>query len=144
MDYWINSAQLLGVAVVLGVVQLAWAAIAARRQHGLKWAHGPRDEDRPATGVAARLERAFRNYMETFPLFAAALILGATLDQGDAFKHFLTLWGSVIYVGARIVYVPLYAAGVPNWRTIVWSISVLGLLMVTAALFVTAPEAAAT
>jgi uncharacterized MAPEG superfamily protein len=143
MEYWINSAQVLGVAVVLGVLQLAWAAIAARRQQGLHWARGPRDEDRPVTGVAARLERAFRNYMETFPLFAAALILGATIDSGDQLKHVLTLWGSIIYVGARIIYVPLYAWGVPNWRTIVWSISVIGLLMVTGALFVPAPEAAA-
>jgi uncharacterized MAPEG superfamily protein len=49
------------------------------------------------------------------------------------------VWGSVVYVGARIIYLPLYAYGVPNWRTIVWSISVLGLLMVTAALFVPPP-----
>ena len=139
MDYWVNEAQLLGIAILLGFVQLAWAAVAARQQQGLHWARGPRDEDRRVTGMAARLERAFRNYMETFPLFAAALILGATLDQGDAVKHVLTLWGSLIYVGARILYVPLYAWGVPNWRTIVWSVSVLGLLMVTAALFVPPP-----
>jgi uncharacterized MAPEG superfamily protein len=143
MDYWINEAQLLGLAVLLGFVQLAWAAVAARRQQGLHWARGPRDEERPVTGMAARLERAFRNYMETFPLFAAALILGATLDQGDAVKHLLTVWGSLIYVGARIVYLPLYAWGVPNWRTIVWSVSVLGLLLVTAALFVPPPETGA-
>jgi uncharacterized MAPEG superfamily protein len=143
LDEWINEAQILGVAVLLGFVQLAWAAVAARKQQGLRWARGARDEDKPVTGVAARLERAFRNYMETFPLFAAALILGATLDQGDSIKHMLTLWGSVIYVGARILYVPLYAAGVPSWRTIVWFISIVGLLMVTAALFVPPPEAAA-
>jgi uncharacterized MAPEG superfamily protein len=139
MDYWVNEAQLLGIAILLGFVQLAWAAVAARQQQGVHWARGPRDEERPVTGMAARLERAFRNYMETFPLFAAALILGATLDQGAAVKHVLTLWGSLIYVGSRILYVPLYAWGVPNWRTIVWSVSVLGLLMVTAALFVPPP-----
>jgi uncharacterized MAPEG superfamily protein len=143
MDEWINEAQLLGLAVVVGFLQLAWAAIAARRQQGLRWASGPRDEERPVTGMAARLDRAFRNYMETFPLFAAALILGATFDQGSAVKHVLTLWGSVIYVAARIVYVPHYAWGVPNWRTIVWYISVLGLLMVTAALFVPPPSTGA-
>ena len=135
----VNVPTLLGLAILLGFVQLAWATAAALQQHGLKWAGGPRDEERPVTGMAARLERAFRNYMETFPLFAAALILGATIDQGDSIKHVLTLWGSVIYVAARVVYVPLYAWGVPNWRTIVWSISVLGLLMVTAAIFVPPP-----
>jgi uncharacterized MAPEG superfamily protein len=139
MDEIISWPQILVAALVLGFVQLAWAAVAARRQQGLRWALGSRDEDRPVTGMAARLDRAFRNYMETFPLFAFALYMAATLDQGDGVKHFLTIWGGVVYVAARIVYVPLYAWGVPNWRTVVWSISVIGLLMVTAALFVPAP-----
>lgn len=143
MEDFISWPQVLGVAILLGFVQLAWAAVAARRQQGLHWARGPRDEDKPVTGMAARLDRAFRNYMETFPLFAAALILSATIDQGDELKHALTLWGSVVYVASRIVYVPLYAWGVPNWRTIVWAISVIGLLMVTGAIFVPAPSTGA-
>jgi uncharacterized MAPEG superfamily protein len=128
---WVDEFQLLGVAVLLGFFQLAWAAVAARQQQGLKWARGPRDEDRPVTGTAARLERAFRNYMETFPLFAVALILDALADK----RGWLTLWGALVYVSARILYVPLYAYGVSGWRSIVWGVSVIGLLMVTAALF---------
>ncbi len=129
---WVNEFQMLGVAVLLGFIQLAWAAVAARQQQGLQWARGPRDEDRPVTGVAARLERAFRNYMETFPLFAVAVIADITAEH----TGILTWWGSVLYVGARIVYVPLYAAGIPGLRSLVWFISVIGLLMVTFALFV--------
>lgn len=135
LQEWVNEFQLLGVAVLLGFVQLSWAAVAARRQQGLAWARGPRDEDRPVTGVAARLERAFRNYMETFPLFAVAVFANLTTDTKSAFASQLVWWGSLIYVGARIVYVPLYAAGVPGVRTLVWFISVLGLLAVTLALF---------
>ena len=130
----VNEFELLGVAVLLGFVQLAWAAIAARRQQGLKWARGPRDEERPVTGVAARLDRAFRNYMETFPLFAVAMIADLTAEK----TGFLTWWGALLFVGARIVYVPLYAAGTPGIRSLVWFVSVIGLLMVTAALFVPA------
>jgi uncharacterized MAPEG superfamily protein len=136
---WVNEFQLLGVAVLLGFVQLCWAAIAARRQQGLAWARGPRDEDRPVTGVAARLERAFRNYMETFPLFAVAVIANLTADTKSGFAYGLVWWGSLTYVLARIVYVPLYAAGVPGLRTLVWFISILGLLAVTAALFIPPP-----
>src|ERR1700757_1084002 len=135
LQEWINEFQLLGLAVLLGFVQLAWAAIAARQQQGLAWARGPRDEDRPVTGIAARLERAFRNYMETFPLFAVAVIANLTTDTKSPFASQLVWWGSLIYVLARIVYVPLYAAGVPGLRTLVWFVSVLGLLAVTAALF---------
>jgi uncharacterized MAPEG superfamily protein len=129
---WVNPIQLLGAALVLGLVQLSWAAVAARQQQGLKWARGARDEERPVTGMAARLERAFRNYMETFPLFAAGVLAAYALDKGDGV---LIWWGSVLYVGARIVYVPLYAWGVPGIRSLVWFVSVLGLISVIAALF---------
>jgi uncharacterized MAPEG superfamily protein len=138
LSEWITEFQLLGVAVLLGVLQLAWAAVAARRQQGLKWARGPRDEDRPIHGRAARLDRAFRNYMETFPLFGFAVMAALFADRASA----LTLWGSLIYVVARAVYVPLYAFGVPVVRTYVWFLSLLGLLMVTAALFAPLPPGA--
>ena len=132
LHQWINEIQLLAVAILVGFVQLLWAAAAARSQQGLKWARGARDEDRPVTGVAARLERAFRNYMETFPLFAAAVIAAMTVEK----TGMLTWWGALLYVTARIIYVPLYAAGVPSARTLVWFISIIGLLMVVASLFI--------
>ncbi|MDD3838705.1 MAG: MAPEG family protein [Phenylobacterium sp.] len=124
--------QLLGLAVVVGIVQLGWAAVAARRQQTLAWAAGPRDEPMPITGTAARLDRAFRNFMETFPFFAAAVL---SVAAGDRFSD-LTLWGSGLYVAGRALYVPIYAAGIPRVRTLVWAVSMVGLLMVVAALFV--------
>lgn len=124
--------QLLGLAVVVGIVQLAWAAIAARRQQDLKWAAGPRDEPMPIAGVAARLDRAFRNFMETFPFFAAAVLAAHAADRLSG----LTLWGAGLYVAGRALYVPLYASGVPRIRTLVWAVAMIGLFMVTAALFV--------
>ena len=124
--------QILAWAVVIGLVQLGWAAAAARAQQGLKWAGGSRDEPRPVTGVAARLERALRNFLETFPFFAAAVIvvyLGGKL--GD-----LTFWGASLYVAARALYAPLYALGVAIVRSLVWFVSMIGLFMVVAAIFV--------
>ncbi len=47
--------KLLGAAVVVGLVQLLWAAGAARAQQDMKWAAGPRDTPMPVGGVAARL-----------------------------------------------------------------------------------------
>ena len=123
--------QLLAAAVVIGLVQLLWGAAAARRQQGLKWAAGPRDEARPLDGVAARLDRALRNFLETFPFFAAAVILAYLGGKlGD-----LTLWGSVLYVAGRALYVPLYAAGVPLVRSLAWFAAMIGLILVVAAIF---------
>ena len=125
--------RLLGFAVVIGLIQLLWAAIAAQPQRGLKWNTGPRDEPRPLTGMAGRLERAFANYRETFPFFAALLIavyLGGKLSD-------LTLTATVTYVVARAIYVPLYAFGVPYVRSLVWVVSMGGIAALLYALLLT-------
>jgi uncharacterized MAPEG superfamily protein len=116
----------LALACVLGLIQMAWAALAARGQQGLKWAAGPRDEPRPVTGVAARLQRALANYLETFPIFAAAVLMVLVSDSRGS----LSEWGAIAYLVARIVYVPLYAAGIPRIRSLVWAVSLVGLILV--------------
>jgi uncharacterized MAPEG superfamily protein len=131
MDETAVELKLLGTAVIIGLVQLFWAAVVARGQHDLKWAAGPRDEPRPLTGVAGRLDRAFRNFLETFPLFAAAVLaVVLTAKTGS-----LSLWGSALYVIARALYVPLYASGIPMLRSLVWLVSIAGLVLVVVALF---------
>lgn len=124
--------KLLGAAIVVGFIQLMWAAGAARAQQDMKWAAGPRDTPMPIKGVAARLERAFWNFMETFPFFAAA-ILGCAV--AGKLGSDLTVWGSWLYVGGRAVYVPLYASGVRGVRTLAWAVAVAGLAAVVVALF---------
>ena len=123
--------KLLGAAVIIGMVQLLWAAAASRRQQGLEWAAGSRDEARPVTGVAARLNRSFANFMETFPLFAAAVVtayLAAKLGP-------LTLWGSVLYVVSRVLHPIAYMLNVPYLRSLIWFVGFGGALAVIAAIF---------
>lgn len=107
-----------------------WAAAAARRQQGMVWAGGSRDEPRPVTGVAARLERAFSNYRETFPFFAAAALAACVAGKAQG----LCLYGAALYVAARAVYLPLYASGVRNWRSAAWFLSFIGLILMLIAL----------
>lgn len=123
--------KLLGAAILVGLVQMIWAAAAARSQQNLKWAAGPRDTPMPITGVAARLERAFWNFMETFPFFAAAILAVVVMGKTGT----LTLWGGGLYVVARALYAPLYASGIPRVRTLVWFVAMIGLGMVIWALF---------
>ncbi|MBO9544634.1 MAPEG family protein [Caulobacter sp.] len=124
--------QMLAAAVIIGIIHLLWAAAAAQPQRGLKWNTGPRDEPVVLTGVAGRLERAFANFRETFAFFAVLVIvdyLGGRL--GD-----LTSYGAVVYVAARAVYIPLYAFGVPYVRSLAWVASMVGILILLAALVV--------
>jgi uncharacterized MAPEG superfamily protein len=124
--------SMLVVAIMLGLFQLLIAARAGNSQRGLKWNVGPRDEaPKSVSKVAGRLERAFRNFMETFPFFAAAIIVAALAGR----HNWATLWGAQIYVAARIVYLPLYAFGVPALRTLVWLVATIAILLIVAALF---------
>ncbi len=115
--------HLLGVAVLIGLVQLVLEAGASQSQRGFAWAAGPRDEARQVHGVAARLQRAQSNFLETFAMFAASLL--AALMLGHA-GH-MTLVGAWLYVIGRAIYVPLYAAGVPMMRSVAWVVAMAGI-----------------
>jgi len=42
--------------------------------------------------------------------------------------------GAQLYFWARLVYIPVYASGIPFARTAVWTVSIIGLVMVLGAL----------
>ena len=122
---------MLVLSIALGLVQLLLAVAFAIKARGLAWAMSSRDTSQaPLTGVAGRLDRAFYNFLETFPLFAAAVLLVAlTNRQSDA-----TAWGAQLYFWTRVVYVPTYMVGVPVVRTLIWIASLVGIVMVVLAL----------
>ncbi len=123
--------MLLGWTLVLALVQIMLPAAARTRETGLEYNMGARDGAAPPPGpVTARLQRAQSNLFETLPLFAAAILIAHVAGREGT----LTLWGAALYLGARVLYVPLYAAGVPALRTLVWGVSIAGLLMVLAAI----------
>jgi uncharacterized MAPEG superfamily protein len=70
--------------------------------------------------------RAQNNLLETFPIAVVALF-GVVLAGRTGT---LTAVGGWIWLIARVIYVPLYYKGVKGWRTVVYLISVIGLLMV--------------
>jgi len=123
----------LAAASLWGFLQLVAAAQAANAQYGLKWAASPRDvEMPPLTPIPGRINRNFRNYMETFPFFAAAVLTA----QAAGIHNELTHWGSIAYIGGRIAYTALYISGIPLIRSLFWNIAASGMLTVLAAPFV--------
>ena len=119
--------RMLVFSVVLGIVQIVAASHAASLQRGYRWTASPRDEKvEPLVGVAGRLERALRNFLETFPLFVAVVVVAQLTGTHDA----LTEWGSRLYFWGRLAYVPLYAAGVPLVRSLVWNVATISIGLV--------------
>jgi len=118
----------LFAAMVLALVHLTAASFSFKAQVGNRYTVGPRDEDLRPSGLAGRLERAQRNFLETFPVFVAAVLMGHALGKaGD-----LGAAGSLLYIGGRVIFLPLYAWGVPWLRTFSWNIATLGLAMAMA------------
>ncbi|MEO7013849.1 MAG: MAPEG family protein [Dokdonella sp.] len=124
--------KMLAWSIVLGLVQIALAATFATLQRGVTWNVGPRDGTAPPLNpIASRLDRASRNFLETFGFFAAAVLAIALTQKGDA----QTALGAQLYFWARVAYLPLYAAGIPYLRSLVWAVSMVGLVMILAGLF---------
>jgi uncharacterized MAPEG superfamily protein len=119
--------QMLCWAVVLGLVQLVVATTLATKDQGLAYNMSARDLPAPSVSpLAARMLRAFGNFRETFVYFAVAVLVVTALGKTNASSAL----GAQIYFWARLVYVPVYAAGIPVVRTLVWTASIVGLVMV--------------
>ena len=119
--------KILALGALLLFVHIFTATRFKTAQWGRKWNVGARDEaltePNPVTG---RTMRAQANFQETFPIAIIALI-GVVVAQRTSQW---TAIGGWIWLGARVVYLPLYALGIPVIRTVVWTISAIGLVMV--------------
>lgn len=123
----------VALTLLLAVVQIFLPAVGRTRQYGVKWNAGPRDAVMPPTGpVTGRLERAQANLYETLPLFIGAVLVAHVAGEDG----FLTYWGATLYFWARVAFVPLYAFGVTGLRSLAFLVSLAGLLMIVAALFI--------
>ena len=119
--------RILALGALLLLVHIFTATRFKTAQYGRKWNLGARDEALPPpTSITGRTMRAQANFEETFPIAIVALIGVVLANRTSA----LTALGGWIWLGARVVYLPLYAAGVPVIRTIAFVISMVGLGMV--------------
>jgi len=125
--------KILAWTLVLAFVQILLFDFARTGQYGLKWNTGPRDEAMPPLSARAeRLQRAQNNLFETLPLFIAAVLIAHVANRDNEWTEL----GSQIYFWGRVVYVPLYAFGVRQIRSLVWLISLAGLIMVAVQILV--------
>ena len=117
----------LALGAVLLLVHVLLAGRYRTQQYGTAWNMGARDEQLPPlNAIAGRLARAQANFLETFPLAIVALMGVVVTGKADD----LTAIAAWVWLAARIVYLPLYWAGVPKWRTLVWGVGTLALLVV--------------
>ncbi len=122
---------LLAWTIVLAFVYIIAFDVVRTRQYGAKWNMGPRDATMPPLSpVAERLQRAQANLFETLPLFIAAVLIAHAAGVHTR----ATVLGAELYFWGRVIYLPLYAFGVPVVRSLVWLISLAGVAMIVIAI----------
>ena len=117
----------LGWGCVLAIVHIFVAVRFKTRQYGTRWNMGARDEDLPPPQpIVGRLARAQANFFETFPIAAVSILLVYVAGLHDRW----TAIGAIVWLAARIVYLPVYALGIAKLRTFIFLVSIVGILLV--------------
>jgi uncharacterized MAPEG superfamily protein len=113
----------LELSVIWWVVHVLCQAVTARGEFGDAYLFSPRDANVTAKGlVCGRATRALRNYVENLvPFVALDLALIVTQHAGGL--------GATLWIIGRVIYLPIYLAGIPYIRTAAWLLSIVGLLM---------------
>ncbi|MCB2128118.1 MAG: MAPEG family protein [Rhodobacteraceae bacterium] len=127
MSSELNILALYGLFTCLVLVMQATGALS---QLGMGYLLSARDEQRSATGIAARLDRALANSVTAMALFAPAILI---LALKDGFTG-STLTAARVFLVARVLYVPAYGAGISGLRSLFWAAG----FAATAALYVLA------
>ncbi|MFP7569858.1 MAPEG family protein [Marivita sp. S2033] len=113
----------LTLAALLQVLQFVLMAVPANLELGPGKTASPRDRKRLGGSLedqlsdkTARLYRAMNNHFEGLILFGIACTVISFSDQGTA----LTALCAVIYLVARVLYIPAYYFGWTPWRSVIW------------------------
>ncbi|UYN96206.1 MAG: MAPEG family protein [Enhydrobacter sp.] len=113
-------------SVILCFVQMLAAASLANQQVGLTTLAGNREGLGELAGAAGRAKRAHQNMVENLVLFAALVLIAAAAGKANA----ATALGATIFFWARLAYAIVYLIGVPWLRTVLWFVSVIGMILI--------------
>ena len=122
---WPIELTLLLWSVALCVAQMLLQAVGANLQASLPVLAGNRENMPTLTGWAGRAQRAHRNLLENLPLFAILVLLAAITNGFTA----TTALGAQLFFWARVAYAAVYLAGIPYLRTLIWLVSMVGLVL---------------
>jgi len=105
-------ADLIIATLALALVQI-WLLPMSLNMKNMTWMLSSRDQPIDTSLVQQRVERAKINLQESLPAALALMLLA--LHQDADISQAATYW-----LGLRVIYVPLYMAGVNHLRSVVW------------------------
>ena len=92
---------------------------------GVTVAFGNRESVAPPLGMAGRADRAAKNMLEGMVMLLAVVLAAQLAGKGAQAAA-----GASVFFWARLVYWPIYMAGIIYLRTAVWFVSIIGLVMI--------------
>jgi len=113
-----SEMSILALHGLLSMLTIVVMLLPAMAQVGLPMLVSPRDNMPELTGVAGRMWRASNNGVVGLAVFAPAVLL---LQAQGGFTPG-TLLACQIVLLTRLIYIPLYAFGIPWARTLIWII----------------------
>jgi len=116
---WSGILTLVMLLVASGFCAKVW------EPGGAQVAFGNREGVPPALGLAGRADRAAKNQMEAMVLFLALVLAAQVAGKGAQ-----AAYGATIFFWARLVYWPVYAAGIIYLRTLIWFVGLFGLFLI--------------
>ena len=118
-------------AAALALVQMFVAVAGAQLQLGLPMLAGNRESLPEVTGWAGRAQRAHRNLLESLVVFAIVILVA----YGAGRANETTALGADLFLWGRVAYAIIYILGIPWLRTLVWAVSVAGIVLVFSQIF---------
>ena len=124
---------MLATSIGLGMIQLIASSHLISLQRGYRWTASSREEPvEPLHGLASRVDQATTNFLETFPFFAALVLMTHVTNHHSA----LTICGVYLYFWARLAYLIAAALGLGLVRSLVcWNMAFVGMALLFSALF---------
>jgi uncharacterized MAPEG superfamily protein len=132
---------LLIASVILGLVHLIVSSHLISWQRGYHWTASNREADvPPVRGLANRVDQATTNFLETFPFFAALVLLAHLTNH----HSLLTVVGAHLYFWCRAGYLLTAAAGFSLLRSVLcWNTAVIGIVLLLIAIICQHPSSCA-
>lgn len=108
--------QILAAYGLLVLLTILLQVLGSMQTLSMGYLMSARDEPREVGRMTGRIRRALDNSVTAMALFAPAVLLLVVQDRtSDA-----SLLAAQVFLIARIIYLPVYALGVPTVRTLAW------------------------
>lgn len=117
--------QYLVWSVGLTLVQMVISVLTAIGKVGMPPLIGNREGLEPPEGLAGRARRAHYNMLESLAAFGLLIIVAVLAHRTDG----MTALAAQLFFWARVAYAVVYLVGIPYLRTLVWSVGLVGIVM---------------